>query len=185
MYSALPLMLWRERSSCRIFFITSLGQMRRLNVESQEGFIACLCSALKFKIIISTKHVTQKCLIASFYGRTEELLYYLTWVWLFGKWILCLLSGWIVDVLFSIYNWKNWKSVARIKSLGQIKPFFFPFRSWPSGSEACKGFLFMLPLLLSPHHCFLPSKTRAHIQPAQNWLVVLTDSDMSLSQGRT
>lgn len=43
------LMLWRECSSCRIFFITSLGQMRCLNVESQEVFLPCLCSALKFK----------------------------------------------------------------------------------------------------------------------------------------
>lgn len=43
------LMLWRERSPCRIFLTTSLGQMRCLNVESQEGFLPCLCSALKFK----------------------------------------------------------------------------------------------------------------------------------------
>lgn len=159
MYSALPLMLWRERSSCRIFFITSLGQMRRLNVVSQEGFIACLCSALKFKIIISMKHVTQKCLIASFYGRTEELLYYLTWVWLFGKWILCLLSGWIVNVLFSIYNWKNWKSVARIKSLGQIEPFFSLFGHDPVALRHAKDFC------LCYHYFCLPTTASCPQRP--------------------
>lgn len=40
------LVLWRERSSCRISVITSLDQMRDLNVESR-GIFSCLCLAHK------------------------------------------------------------------------------------------------------------------------------------------
>lgn len=148
----------------------------------------CTCTQpLNLKVIISMKHVTQSAWLPISMEETEESLHCLTWVWLSGKWMLCLLSAWVVDVLFSIYNWKSWKSVARIKSLGQRKFvgfFFFPFWSCPSDSEVYKGFQFVLLLLLSPHHCFLPSKTSAHIHPAQSWIVALTDSDMSLSQGR-
>lgn len=88
----------------------------------------CTCTQpLNLKVIISMKHVTQSAWLPISMEETEESLHCLTWVWLSGKWMLCLLSAWVVDVLFSIYNWKSWKSVARIKSLGQRKfvGFFF------------------------------------------------------------
>lgn len=67
------MVLWREHSSCRIFFIASLGQMRRLNVESQEGFLLYLHSALKFKSNYFYETCNSECLIANFYGRNWRI----------------------------------------------------------------------------------------------------------------
>lgn len=152
------LMLWREHSSCRMFFMTSLGQMRCLNVESQEGFLPCLCSALKFKSNYFYETCNSEVPDCQFLWKNWRTTSLLDPVWLSGKWILCLLSGWIVAVLFSIYNWKGWKSVARIKSLGQRKLFFPPFWWYSCDSEAFKGFQFVLPLLLFPTTASWPQR---------------------------
>lgn len=59
------MMLRREHSFCRISVLTSLDQIRHLNVESQEGFSPYVCSAFKFKSNYFYKRVTPKCLIVS------------------------------------------------------------------------------------------------------------------------
>lgn len=105
-------------------------------LKVKRDFFPACAQPLNLKAIISMKHVTQKCLIANFYGRAEELLRYLI-VWKVDP---CLLSGWKVDVLFSIYNWKSWKSVGRIKSLGQRKDFFFLFGHAPVTLRHAKDF---------------------------------------------
>lgn len=147
------LMLWREHSSCRMFFMTSLGQMRCLNVESQEGFLPCLCSALKFKSNYFYETCNSEVPDCQFLWKNWRTTSLLDPVWLSGKWILCLLSGWIVAVLFSIYNWKGWKSVTRIKSLGQRKLFSPPFGDTPvtlrhsKDSSLCYHYFCSPPLL--------------------------------------
>lgn len=134
----------------------------------REFFPAC-AQSLNLKVIVSMKHVTQKRLIDNFYGRTEELLHYLTWVWLSGKWILCLLSGWIVDVLFSIYNWKNLEECCQNQDVGTEKGWFFFFLVIPQWLWGMKRISSYATTTSVPHHCFLPSKTSA-----QSWLVAST-----------
>lgn len=113
---------------------------------------------------------------------TEKLLHYLTWVWLSRNWMLYLLSGWIVDMLFSICNWKSVSQMLPKWSLQAEKASFGFFLSCHCDSEAYKGFLPLkkMDFFYDPwiylwdcksfntvkatstsvlYHCFLPSKT--------------------------